>query len=98
MGLKWPKWSSTLKKSKKIKFEFRTLSGVGPYLFGPTGQLVDFLGSEFQKYGSCHIVFFIKEGTNKYLKVTDVDGDESRSFLVFEQISDLSYFLVEKSR
>ena len=22
--------------------------------------------------------FFIKEGTNKYLKVTDVDGDESR--------------------
>ena len=46
---------------KKKEFFFR---GMDP---GPTGQLVDFLGSEFQKSGPCHIVLHIKERPNNYL-------------------------------
>ena len=45
-----------------------------------TGQLVGFLGREFQSSGPCHIDFLIKLGPNNYLKVTNVDRSEPRGF------------------
>ena len=45
-----------------------------------TGQLVEFLGSELQSSGPCHIIFLIKLGPNNYLKVSNVDRSESRGF------------------
>ena len=41
-----------------------------------TSQLVEFLGSELQSSGPCHIVFLIKLGPNNYLKVSNVDRNE----------------------
>jgi hypothetical protein len=57
-----------------------TLSGIGQYLKKCTGQLVEFLGREFQISGPCHIVFLIKIGSNNYLKVTNVERNEPRGF------------------
>ena len=56
------------------------MSGIGQYLTICTGQLVEFLGSELQSSGPCHIVFFINKGPNNYLKVTNVDRNEPSGF------------------
>jgi hypothetical protein len=53
--------------------------GIGQYLTICTGQLVEFLGSDFQSSGPCHIVFFNDRGLNNYLKVTNV-RNEPREF------------------
>ena len=53
------------------------LSYIGQYLKMCKGQIVDFLGSELQRFGPCHIVFFIKKRPNNYSKVTVVDRNES---------------------
>ena len=37
-----------------------------------------FLGSEWPKFRPCHIVYFIKQRSKKYFKVTDVDRNEPR--------------------
>ena len=52
------------------------MSDIGQYLTICTGQLVEFLGSELQSSGPCHIVFLIKLGPNNYLKVLNVDRNE----------------------
>jgi hypothetical protein len=57
-----------------------TLSGIGQYMITFTSKLVEFLGSEFQSSGSCHIIFFISLGLNNYLKVTNVDRYKPREF------------------
>jgi hypothetical protein len=54
------------------------MSGIGQYLTICTGQLVEFLGREFQISGPCHIVLLIKIGPNNYLKVTNVNRNEPR--------------------
>jgi hypothetical protein len=66
-----------------------TMSGIGQYLTICTGQLVEFLGSDFQSSGPCHIVFLINKGPNNYLKVTNVDRNEPRGFY---RLSNLTYF------
>ena len=70
---------STLKIINKI-FDGRPLSGIGKYMTTCTGQLVEFVGSEVQSSGPCHIVFLIKLGPNNYLKVSNVDRSEPRGF------------------
>ena len=56
------------------------MSGIGQYLTICTGQLVEFLGSELQSSGPCHIVLLIKIGPNNYLKASNVDRNEPRGF------------------
>ncbi len=45
-----------------------------------TGQLVEFVGRDFQSSGPCHIDCLIKLGPNNYLKVSNVDRSEPRGF------------------
>ena len=61
-------------------FEVWTLFGIGQFLTICTCQLVEFLGSELQSSGPCHIVFLIKLGPNNNLKVTNVDRNEPMGF------------------
>ncbi len=53
---------------------------IGKYMATCTGQLVGFLGREFQSSGPCHIDFLIKLGPINYLKVSNVDRSELRGF------------------
>jgi hypothetical protein len=50
--------------------------GIRQYLTIFSGQLVEFLESEFQSVGPCHIAFLIIRGTTYYLKVTNVVRNE----------------------
>ncbi len=45
-------------------FDVWTLSGIGKYMATYTSQIVEFLGSELQSSGPCHIVFLIKKDSN----------------------------------
>ena len=45
-----------------------------------TSQLVEFVASEVQSSGPCHIIILIKLGPNNYLKVSNVERSEPRSF------------------
>jgi hypothetical protein len=65
------------------------MSGIGQYLTICTGQLVEFLGRDFQKSGPFHIDLLIKIGPNNYLRVTNVDRNEPRGFY---RHSKLTYF------
>jgi hypothetical protein len=67
-----------------------TLSGIGQYMTICTGQLVEFLGRDFQSSGPCYKVFFINKSPNNYSKVTNVDRNEPRGFY---RLSKLTYFL-----
>jgi hypothetical protein len=58
------------------------MSGIGQCMTICTSQLFEFLGSELQRSGSCHIVFFINKGPNSYLKVTNVDRNEPREIII----------------
>jgi hypothetical protein len=84
IAIKFYKW----KIINKI-FEVWTLSGIGQYLTICTGQLVEFLGSDFQSSGPCHIVLLINRGPNINLKVTNDDRNEPRGFY---RNSKLTYF------
>ena len=68
------------------------LSGIGKYMTTCTGQLVGFLGREFQSSGPCHIDFLIKIGPNNYLKVSNVDRSEPRGFYSHSNTSFLINF------
>jgi hypothetical protein len=70
----------TVIKFKTRNFDVWTLSGIGQYLTIFTGKIVDFLGSELQRFGPCH-VFFIRRRSTNYLKVCNgVDKNKSRWF------------------
>ena len=54
-----------------------------------TSQLVEFVGSELQSSGLCHIVFLINLGLKSYLKVTNADRNEPRGFWRHSKLTNL---------
>ncbi len=57
-----------------------------------TSQLVEFVGSELQSSGPCHINFLIELGPNNYLKVSNVDRSEPRGFYSHSKLTNFWAF------
>jgi hypothetical protein len=57
-----------------------------------TSQLVEFVGSELQSSGPCHIIFLIKLGPKNYLQVSNVDRSEPMGFYGHSKLTNFWHF------